>query len=214
MNEAEKFIEDEMPAVHRAALPKALKTAYDAVDLTISETPYLKTPSARMTARGNLLPYAVDYALQGLIDSGKWPFAYEYDFFARPTGKHLKILTANAVVTVSQLQAEDLKPRKATFRDNYCFENQGLFAFEKDALAKFIDAKRKKHLILGHGYQDLTFIQIGLPRPDGDGYLARTGNILQSIHDASADLAPVEEVTEEVIQLKKQLKKKIAQNGD
>jgi hypothetical protein len=69
-------------------------------------------------------------------------------------------------------------------------------------------------LILGHGYQDLAFIQIGVPNPDGLGYLATSGNILNSIYDATLDLVPVEEVSpEEVVTLKQQLEKRLEADG-
>lgn len=213
MNDAEKFIEQEIPLTYRCALPRALKTAYDAVELTIGETPFLQVPTARMVARGYLLSFAVDYALQGLMDKGEWPFKYEYDFFARPTGKHLKILTPNAVVTVSQLQHGDLQPRSAEFRRNYSLSNQTLFGFEAEELERTIGTNGQKHLILGHGYQELDFIQIGVPNPDGVGYLARTRNILTEIHDATPDVAPVEQVEAgEVVTLKEKLQRKLA-NG-
>jgi len=97
----------------------------------ISETTYLQVPTARITARGYLLPYAVDFAIQGLIDRGDWPFQYEYVFYSRPTGKHLRALTPNSVITISQLQYGDVQPRKADFRKNLRLSNQTLFNSKK-----------------------------------------------------------------------------------
>jgi hypothetical protein len=117
---------------------------------------------------------------------------------------------------VSQIQGEGAQPRRAVFRANYSLSNQELFEFEAAEVAKSLaGTDGRKHLILGHGYQDLTFIQIGVPSPDGDGYLATSGNILNSIYDATPDVVPVEEVSaEEVMTLKQQLKRKLSANGD
>jgi len=67
----------------------------------ISETTYLQVPTARITARGYLLPYAVDFAIQGLIDRGDWHFQYEYVTTDRPLGRTL----GNSVLP--QFQVED-----------------------------------------------------------------------------------------------------------
>src|SRR5438094_328036 len=119
MTEAEKFIEQEVPPLRRAVLPKALRAAYEAVDLTLGETAYLQIPGAKMAAQRTLLLYAVEFALQGLVDKGDWPFTYEYEFNRRPTGRHLAIITPNAILTASQLQDGDAQPRWAGYRENY-----------------------------------------------------------------------------------------------
>jgi hypothetical protein len=121
----------------------------------------------------------------------------------------LAILTPNAVITISQLQAGGSQPRWAGFRENYSLSNQILFGFEREALRKRF-GDRRKHLILGHGYQELSFVQIGVPSPDGVGYMATTQNILDEIRDATPDVVPAEEVpARELVTLKERLQRKL-----
>lgn len=208
MADASKFIDAEITPATRAMFPKACRQAYDAVDQWVQENKWLTIPTVQ---KGHLRAWAVDFALTQLMESGVWPVRrYEWADFTRPTGKYLKIFTTNAILTVSQLADASSQPRRAVFRQNAAFNNQPfLFAEFAPEMPEDIP-----HLILSHGYQELAFIQVGMPHPeDKNSWLASTPNILSEIHDASSDLAPPEAIgVEPVLKIKQQLAKRLAAN--
>jgi hypothetical protein len=102
----------------------------------------------------------------------------------RLTRKNHQKAAATRSLRVRELQYGDVQPRKADFRKNLRLSNQTLFQFEEEALEKELgETGTRFHLILGHGYQELDFVQIGAPKPDGDGYIGETGNIMDEIRD-------------------------------
>jgi hypothetical protein len=208
MADAKQFIYNEIAPKTRTLFPRICRQAYNAVDLWVQENEWLQIPTVQ---KGHLRAWALDYALIQAINSGSWPTRkYEWCDFTRPTGKYLKIFTPNGVLTVSQLPDPKSQPRHAVFRENAAFRNQP-FLFPEFAPDVTEDLP---HLILTHGYQDLTFIQIGMPHPDDNGgWLATTPNLLDEIHETASDLAPAEAVgIEPVLKIKEQLAKRIAAN--
>ncbi len=190
----ESFVNSEFPVSLQAHLPPALKRAYLMVDALMADTSFLLTEGAK-GCKGHLLQHSVDYQLIKLIETGVLPFDYCWDFHARPTGKHLKILPSNTAITVSQLQHKNQFPRHADFRNNQRLNNDprqiALFANELEEKSK--DARERPHLVLGHGYQDLNFACIYIPHSHRNIWNWWTPNILNLLHPVSTGLPPVEE---------------------
>ncbi len=208
MADATQFINEEVPPQQRALLPKSHQQAYDAVDEWIQENKWLRIPTVQP---GHLRAWAVDFALIQLIEFGAWPVRkYEWADFTRPTGKYLKIFTANAVLTVSQLADLTAQPRTAVFRQNASFNNQ-TFLFPEFA-PEISD--ELPHLILTHGHQQLNFITIAMPHPeDKNAWLASTPNLLNELREVSSELAPPEAVdVQPMLTIKSELTKRLKAN--
>ena len=67
-------------------------------------------------------------------------------------------------------------PRFAVFRNNAGLANYPLLPF--DTFAREAEDNNRKHLVIGHGYQDLNFIFVGVPKPKSKLWIDRTENIL------------------------------------
>ena len=50
-----------------------------------------------------------------------------------------------------------------------------------DTFAREAEENDRKHLVIGHGYQDLNFIVIGAPKPKSKKWIDRTDNLLLRI---------------------------------
>ncbi len=191
---AEEFCDDEFPARYRPLIPGALRRAYAAADALIDRTPFLQTPGGRYE-RGDLVMVAASYELQSLVRSGDLPFEGEWEFFAKPTGKHFVIHTKRAKLTTNQIKDPSKKPRRAEFRENYA-EDNATYLFP-EFVPKF-DIKGKRLLHILHGYQHLNFIHLAYPHPDENRHLFSSINLLKVPHEMprDADLAPAEGPTE------------------
>lgn len=195
----QSFVDEEFPSSLQALLPEALKRAYMQADQLMVDTSFLSNEGGK-NCKGHLIQCSVDFQLIRLIESGKLPFDYKWDFHAKPTGKHLKILPKNTVITVSQLQQVSQFPRHASFRNNQRLNNislqMPLFANEiEDDLSS---VRGRPHLILGHGYQNLNFACIYVPHSHKKHWNWRTANLLNLPHAVSSDLPPIEGIKDVV----------------
>jgi hypothetical protein len=156
---AKDFVDSEFPREHRVKIPGALETAYAAVDALYRNEPLFSVTSAQY-GKGHVVAWGVDLQIERLITSGLLPYDYRWVPFEKPTGRFLQMRLPASPLSVSQLQHKKALPRPAEFRHNRILNNQ----FWLD-LPEFEDEKRISglpHLILSHGYQSLSFAQVGL----------------------------------------------------
>ena len=196
---AELFLDDQVQPRHRAHVPQQLRAAYVSVAALAKDTDFLALPSAQL---GHLRAWASELAIKRLIDSGKWPFDYDWQPYKNDTGSWLRIRLSHSILSVHQISDPHKTPRKADYRSNGFLNNQGVFDF-----AELSEERRLEglpHLVLTHGYHDLVFAHLGLPKIPGGGYYARTPNLLQMLHVVESELAPTEGVgVEPVVELQK-----------
>jgi hypothetical protein len=153
-----------------------LRAAYESVDALAGDAEFLRLPSVQL---GHLRAWAAELAVKRLIDTGKWGFDYEWQPYKNETGHWLRLRLANSLMSVHQLGDPSKTPRKADYRSNGFLNNQGVL------FPEFIEEQRPgglPHLVLTHGYQELAFACVALPRVVGRGYYARSGNLLKGIH--------------------------------
>lgn len=206
MPKPKDFIDSEFPIRYRSLIPAALKVAYNAVEEIYKDTPLLSIPSAKY-GKGDLIAYSVDFYLEGLLKSGQLPFDYSWASYERETGKYLQIRLPTATLSISQVPRANAVPRDAMFRNNAAFNNQLLLpGFEEDNQVYGLP-----HLILTHGYQDLTFAHIGLAHPTQRSWLSHTPNLMQMPHPVSSSLPAEEGIDIDVKVSLKELKDKIFQ---
>lgn len=201
------FIQQEIPPVLQTLIPRACISAYRAVDEVFKASSFLSVPSAAF-GKGHLVAWAVDFAMENLIRSGKWPFDHKWEYFDQPTGKYLKIFTPEAVVTINQLPDPITTPRSANFRSNHRFNNQ--YFLDLPQFKNEIVDEDRPHLIIAHGYQELSFAQICVPHPDADCnyWLYRTPNLMRGLQEISEDFPASEESGEVVVTLKEKIAEK------
>jgi hypothetical protein len=194
----QSFVNEEFPRALQALLPEALRRAYEQVAELMADTSFLAMEGASTTS-GVLIKDSVDHQLIKLIDSGKLPFDYMWDSHARPTGKHLKLLPKNTVITMSQLQQPKQFPRRAVFRNNQRLNNREpqMLLFKNDLQDSLDDTRGRPHMVLGHGYQELNFACIYVPHSHQKHWNWRTPNLLEQPYTVSSDLPPVEQAADE-----------------
>jgi hypothetical protein len=188
-----EFVESEFSTKYQAYIPDALKRAYLGADALMRDTSFLNTQGGE-NARGHIIQCAVDHQLIRLIETGVWPFDFAWDFYTKPTGKHLKILPKSTVITVSRLQHDKQFPRKAGFRNNQRLNNdpqQGTL-FADAAEDRALEIKGRPHLILGHGYHEPTFAHIYIPHSHQSRWNWSTENLINLPSVVTSDLPPVE----------------------
>ena len=172
---AREFIDEQISIAHQDMLPSTLRSAYTKVRSLAEKTDFLKTPSA-IFARGHLVAWAAEFEIFRLIREGIWPYDCEWVSYTKPTGLYLRIDTGGAFVTVNQLVDMREGPRFAVFRNNAGLANYPFLPF--DTFAREEEANDRKHLVIGHGYQDLNFVFIGVPKPKSKLWIDRTDNII------------------------------------
>lgn len=174
-------------------LPTALRRAYAAASRLMETEPFLATPGGKFQ-RGDLIAVASECEIERLIVSGQLPFERSWEPYARPTGLHLVIWTARARLTISQVVDADIKPRHAYFRDNYAMTNHRyLFDFMNEELD---NRKERKHLLLMHGYKDLTFAHLAVPHAKKNQIIAKSPNLANLPHSIADDLPQPEGPTD------------------
>lgn len=199
------FIDTEFPPAMRAHVPQALKLAYAAVDALYQTEPIFQVLSAKI-GKGHVIGWAVDLQFERLLKSGKLPFDYAWVPFERPTGQYLQIRLSASTMSINQLPTPAAVPRHAYFRHNRALNNAPFLD-----LPEFDDERKiagLPHLILAHGYQTLTFAQIGAPHCDAErlGWIYRTSNLLQMPHVIEAEEPKVEATdVEAVVTLREEL---------
>ncbi len=186
-NPAEDFLIAEIDPKLYPLFPAALRRAYVTADQVIEAYPFLRTPGGRFQ-RGDLIACAAEYELQRLIETGQLQFEYSWEDYAKPTGKHLVIHTSRGRLTVSQVQEPNKGPRYAEFRDDYQLTNMP-YMFE-EMNRELTERRAKKHILLVHGYRELTFAHFMLPHRMKDQPIFRTVNLANVPHVVSAPTSP------------------------
>ena len=182
-NPVEQFVDREFPIQFRHLLPSAMRLAYAKVDETIETLEWLQNPSGRYQ-RGQLIVKAVEAVLHKLACDGNLPFDAKWESYAAPTGKHLVLYGDQSRLTINQISEPKSKPRYAKFRSNFGIYNTALLFKEWNDEAERKD--RMRHLLILHGYKDLTFVNIGFPHPDKDRLIYSTSNLVNMPHVAAS----------------------------
>jgi hypothetical protein len=181
INHAQQLADEEFPPTIRSLIPSALRRAYGAVDRVMEQHPFLGTPSGRFH-RGDLIVLATEWEFECLIEAGSLPFEPSYEHYAAPTGKHLVMRSRRARITINQVHSPNKKPRKAVFRDAFGTPNMEYLWPEWNAEEK---DKKKKHLLILHGYQDLEFANLAVPNPTVNKLIWWSDNLLKVPHAAT-----------------------------
>jgi hypothetical protein len=210
---AEAFLRDQIPYSLRSFVPATLKMAYEAAKLLVKDEPILNVTSAQDNS-GRIIQWAVDLGFQRLVESRQWPFDFRWRYFERPTGRYLEIRPSHCVLTISQVSDPSNQPRDVLFRANKRLDSQAWLR----GLPKPPDEKPTggvPHVLLIHGYQDLNFAHLGIPKgQQQSGYHYRTPNLMLMPHLVSASEPPPEDTDiDAVITLKEQIDKWRKDNG-
>lgn len=118
-------------------------------------------------------------------------------------------------MTISQVSDPAKQPRDVAFRANKRVNGQawlrGLPKPEEEE-----PTGGEPHILLLHGYQDLNFAHLGLPREDQQkGYHYRTSNLMLMPHVVASPEPPPEDTDiEAVITLKQEIDKWRRDHGD
>ncbi|KNY21633.1 hypothetical protein [Methylobacterium sp. ARG-1] len=187
---AEEFLKDQVPAAVRALIVPTLKTAYEAAQLMAKGEPILNVQSARDN-RGRLISWAVDFGIEQLLKTQRWPYEYRWRDFAQPTGRYLEIRLSHAVLTISQVANPGKQPRNVVFRENGRLSNAPFFD-----LSEFDDTRAVQgvpHFLLIHGHKNLEFAHLAVPhavyRRD---WIYKTPNLLTLPHVVPETVPPTE----------------------
>ncbi len=191
---AKRFVDAELPPSQRVVIAPALRSAYAAVDQLYQQEPLFSVESA-IIGKGHIVAWAVDRQIERLLVSGQLPYDYRWSPFERPTGKYLQIRLPMSTLSVSQLALPTDVPRHAHFRQNRILSNApflNLEGFEEESQIGGLP-----HLLLAHGYQQLSFAHLGVlhPEPHRFGWIYRTPNLLKEVHVVETDM-PSEEAAD------------------
>jgi hypothetical protein len=214
---AEEFLINQVLLRYRALIPPVLKDARAAAGVLAKAEPVLQVPSAEDN-HGRLISYAVDLGIQKLIDSGRWPVAYRWRYFARPTGRYLQVILSHSVMSISQVADPSVQPRDVRFRQNARLNNQPYLG-----LREFDDARRVAGLpsfLMIHGQitrEELVedFAHIGIPHPiHSQDYIYKTPNLMALPHPVESEVPPVENTeSDAVMTLKEEIERWRRDNG-
>lgn len=209
--EASHFLNDQLSLAHRSLIPTTLRQAYAAANELAKDAPILSVTSAR-DQRGRLRSWAVDLAFERLIETGKWPFDYSWESYAKPTGRYLRVRTEAATLTLSLVDNPNKPPRHVQFRQNNAFANSPSLFPELEAESRI---EGFPGFVLVHGHKTLDFANIGMAHPTKRMWLYKSENLMLSPHIITADLPPVEAEDEEaIITLKQQIEKWARDSGN
>jgi hypothetical protein len=210
---AEHFLLDQFPLRLRPTIPTTLKTAYAAAGLLISQEPILQVKSADDN-RGRVVQWAVDLAVERLINTGQWPFKFEWKKFFKPTGHYLEVRLSHSVLTISQVSDPTKQPRNVVFRENARLTNEPFF--DLDEFRSETEFHGLPHFLLVHGHQELTFAHLAVPHSQHHrDYIYRTSNLMNMPHEVPQEEPPVEETELElVMRLKDEIEKRMKENGE
>ncbi len=188
-NPAGQFLDEEFPVQIRNQIPFALRRAYAAVDETIVSNQFLCTPGGKYQ-RGDLIALAAEYEFERLIERNRLPFDASWEYFARPTGKHLVMRSRRSRITISQVEDLNKKPRRALFRNKYSIPNAP-YLFES-MNQEFRDDCDLRLIHILHGYQTLNFAHLTIPSPEKNEHVYSTFNLMNMPHAVPSDLPPPE----------------------
>jgi len=213
LNQAEAFLQDQVPLALRPLIPATLKTAYAAADALIKAEAILQVASAADN-RGRIVQWGVDLAFERLVKSGQWPFEHRWRYFARPTGRYLEIRPSHSVLTISQVADPKKQPRDVRFRENKRLASQGWLAGLPNPNESPVPGG-EPHVLLVHGHQKLNFAHLAIPNEDHrKGYSFRTSDLLMMPHAVEEPEHPMEDTDiEAVMTLKDEIDKWRRDNG-
>ncbi|HLG54443.1 MAG TPA: hypothetical protein VI485_03870 [Vicinamibacterales bacterium] len=206
------FLSDQIPVKHQVLLPPVFRSAYNAVNALANDTPFLKVPSAIFN-RGRMVTWAVDYAIENLIQSGRWNVDYRWATFGSPkvTGKYIEIILPQSRMMISQISDPTRQPRNVGFREN-------ARVFNSPFLFKEMDEDRitgRPSFLLVHGHQELSFLHIGIPHATRRyGYICTSTNLLNLPHEVVAPGPPAEDTSfNDTMTLKDQIERWLKDHG-
>jgi hypothetical protein len=203
---AADFLNAEIDPSCHSLFPPALRRAYETVNHFMETVGFLLTPGGKFQ-RGDLIACAAEDEIQKLVHTGRLGDLHcTWEDYARPTGKHLVVHTRRGKLTISQVQDSDTRPRRAEFRSEYQVTNMP-YLFEQ--MNREVEADQaKKHILLVHGYKELTFAHLMLPHRMKDRPIHKTDNLLtlphlqhQSERGEGPSESPDPESTEHLIRL-------------
>lgn len=181
-NAAEDLIDCEFPDIYRPLIPAALKRAYASADLAYDQLEFMGTPSGKFH-RGDLIQLATEFEFYKLIKEGHLPFDPAWEFYARPTGKHLVMRSPGAHITLSQVEYPHMKPRQAVFRDSMSVPNCDYLFPEWNAAVR--ESVERKHVLLLHGHGRLRFSNLAIPHPQENKLIWYTEDLLALPHEVA-----------------------------
>ena len=205
---ASAFLDDQIAPPLRSLIPPTLRLAYAAADELAKDQPILGVESARSN-RGRLRSWACDFAFEKLIQTGRWPYDYDWAPFAQPTGKYLRIRLESSVMSISLVPDPKCPPRHVKFRANNALGNPYPFLFEE--MNQEEEIKGLPSFVLVHGHREPEFAHIGMPHPQNRAWLYVTPNLFHLPHvveAANPNLPPVEaENKDAIVTLKDEIRK-------
>lgn len=185
------FLDDQFPTVLRPLIPSTLKLAYKAAEDLIADNPMLESAVLR-GERGRIVAWSVDAAFSRLVDTGALPFDKSWEYYERPTGRYLALRASASIITISQVSDPVSQPRNVAFRQNKRLANQpflDLPGFEDE-----VALVGEPHILLTHGYQNLSFAHLCIPDPEhGMDYRYRTNNLMSVLHEVQPEGPPPED---------------------
>ena len=208
-----EFLNDQFPVRQQVLLPPAFKAAYTAVADLVRDTPFLKVPSATFNL-GRILTWAVDHAVEHLIQSGQWNVDYRWQTFGSPTatGSYVEIRFSHSKMTISQIADSSQQPRNVHFRENARLFNSPLLPFAE--LKDVHSVTGRPSLLLIHGHRQLSFLHAAMPHAvRRHAYICKTPNLLTLPQEVVQTGPPVEDTTfRNTLTLKAQIEKWLRDN--
>lgn len=168
---AQKLISEELPYCHRRLLVAAIIRAYCAVERLVASNPMLAVPSA---VKGCFIPWAIDYEVQILLESGDLPYSFAWKFYDKPTGKYLCINLRHSTMSINQVASSSEVPREACFRKQYAITNQ----MQLPGMEDQVNQTGLPHINLVHGHKSLNFVHLGMQTYADKGWLAKSENLI------------------------------------
>ena len=209
-----EFLKDQFPIHQQVLLPPVVKAAYTAVADLVRDTPFLRVPSATFNL-GRVLTWAVDHAVENLIQSGQWEVDYRWRTFGSPqaTGSYIEIRFSHSKMTISQTPDSSRQPRNVHFRENARLFNSPLLPFAE--LKNERSVTGRPSLLLIHGHKELSFLHVAMPHAvRRHVYICKTANLLTLPQEVIQTGPPVEDTTfRNTLTLKAQIEKWLRDNA-
>jgi len=170
--DADILFDKEISVKNKYIILKAVREAYSLVNNLENDQRLFQWPVGK-NYLNFIKPLAVEFELRNLIDEGKLNFDYRIEPNSIDNCKHIEIIAGKCIMTVSQVQSAEARPRKAVFRDNLCLSRQFAFDFGPDFRVKWNSGSY--YLLLTHGYNSITpkHVSLGFPEAYGKGWIKR-----------------------------------------
>ena len=174
-------------------VPTLLKSAYNAVDDLVKDTPILQVKSA-IDNKGRLISWAVDFALERAVHTGALSCDCRWMSFAEPTGRYLELVYPHSKVSISQVPSARRQPRNVVFRENARLNNgQGSLELDDTVIEDEEPVSGLPHILLLHGYQDLNFAHWAVPSATSRSAFAwKSQNLMNMAHLVPNEVPPTE----------------------